>query len=138
MKAYRAGGLGQCVITGCDRAVINKKRGLCDTHYRRRNDVARAAAPIQQRGQGTLTHGYRIVCVGGKKRPQHRVVMEQMIGRPLLPHESVHHKNGKRADNREENLELWSSTHPSGQRVRDLLTWAREIVALYGGLPLFE
>ena len=46
----------------------------------------------------------------------------------------MHHKNGQRADNRIENLELWSKSQPSGQRVVDKLRWAREIVALYGGI----
>lgn len=63
---------------------------------------------------------------------EHRVVMEEMIGRYLLPHETVHHRNGVRDDNRPENLELWSSSQPPGQRVEDKLTWAREIEALYG------
>src|SRR5262245_21262803 len=49
---------------------------------------------------------------------EHKAVMQDRLGRKLRPHEQVHHKNGRRADNRDSNLELWSRSHPPGQRDR--------------------
>ena len=65
---------------------------------------------------------------------QHRLAMESALGRYLLSTENVHHRNGSRSDNRPENLELWSTAQPAGQRPEDKVTFAREMLALYGNL----
>lgn len=68
-----------------------------------------------------------------KKRDyEHRIVMEGILGRALMRGESVHHKNGRRTDNRAENLELWVTFQPYGQRVTDLLQWAYTVIERYG------
>ena len=57
--------------------------------------------------------------------------MERIIGRRLSRTEQVHHKNGKRDDNRPNNLELWVKKQPPGQRVEDLVQFAEEILKTY-------
>jgi hypothetical protein len=73
-----------------------------------------------------------VIRVGPRKWVrENRKVMEDHLGRPLHKEETVHHKNGVRSDNRLKNLELWTSSHPSGQRVVDLVNWAHEILDRY-------
>jgi hypothetical protein len=63
---------------------------------------------------------------------EHVWIMSHFLGRPLTDKETVHHKNGIRDDNQIENLELWSSSHPPGQRVSDKIKFYKEFLESYG------
>ena len=63
---------------------------------------------------------------------EHQLIMSNKLKRPLQKQETIHHKNGIRSDNRIQNLELWSNHHPRGQKIEDLVKFAKEILKLYG------
>jgi hypothetical protein len=127
-----------CSVEGCGK--LHAAKDLCSFHY----DRQRAGIPFDlpklthkggrkrnKDGEGALNHGYRVVTYNGGRIQEHRLLMAQKLGRPLLEDETVHHKNKNRADNRLENLELWSGRQPKGARVSDLVAYAKEILALY-------
>jgi hypothetical protein len=58
--------------------------------------------------------GYRMQLTNGILKREHRIVMENTLGRALLPSEFVHHKNGERSDNRPDNLAV-TNIHDHGR-----------------------
>lgn len=137
-KRPRRRGMDTCMVEGCEKNY--RARGLCNMHWKRWRYHGDPIA-IVNKGRHIAKDGY--AKVPDKDRPQkylleHRVIMEEHLGRKLLPEENVHHKNGIRDDNRIENLELWSTRQPKGQRIEDKIEYAVAILNQYASHLLKE
>lgn len=118
----RSGQTGSCGCYG--REVLKGRVGEKSPNWQ-------GGRHYDENGYVRLTNVSYPGCEKRNRAYEHHVVMAHHLGRPLLKAETVHHKNGVRDDNRIENLELWTTSHPYGQRVVDKVEWAKQILLRY-------
>src|SRR5207247_2685159 len=139
-------GRSPCSIEDCDSPAPHRS-GYCGRHHHR---FKRYGDPLAGPGRGVpgkarglramagsyiTSQGYvriRTDRVGNDRWVlEHRWVMEKRLGRSLYRDETVHHKDLDRTNNALPHLELWTGSHPTGQRVEDVVAWCREMLARY-------
>lgn len=131
--------LGKAKISSCG---CRNKGGKWLTEYNSKNNRKGIDNPSWKGGRILRADGYVEVYAPEHPRVstrrhvrryvvEHILVMENAIGRYLLPGETVHHKNTIRDDNRIENLELWGHRQPTGGRVEDLIEHAKQTLTDY-------
>jgi DNA-binding CsgD family transcriptional regulator len=111
---------------GCANATVryNLNRGGAKLRPRKPRIVSAGYVYFWKPGHHLATNGYVA---------EHRLVAEEMLGRPLRKGEVVHHKNGDRQDNRRRNLRVLSQSehvrlHPRKLKLAEHLD---EVVDLY-------
>jgi hypothetical protein len=114
-----------CAITTCGKEFVSKaslNRRFCSRSCALRGRPGKRAYERPEGFRQLQASGYVHVKTNGKWVPEHWLVMQQVLGRPLTGRERVHHRNGRRDDNRPSNLELWTLDHkdPPGVRVVDV------------------
>jgi endogenous inhibitor of DNA gyrase (YacG/DUF329 family) len=99
-----------CGTTFRPRSVLKgKRRTYCSDGCKKIGQQA-SGHPNWTGGRGIDQHGYvRVRQPDGSYVREHRLVAEAQLGRPLAPHEHVHHRNHDKTDNRPENLEVLSA-----------------------------
>lgn len=121
---------GVVVANGVCAACYGRIRKRGNTGYSKKH-LARFENVIDDQGYVQVLAPEHPNARKSKRVPEHRLVMSKFLCRPLHKNENIHHKNGDRADNRLENLELWVTSQPTGQRPIDLMKWAREVLKTY-------
>lgn len=111
-----------CNIEGCQKKATGEL-GMCSMHYVRHRKGVDMTKPPRQKRNNINAYGYVMRNQGERRRLEHRIVMERHLGRALAPWENVHHLNGIRHDNDIDNLQLWVTPQPKGQRPEDLAQW---------------
>src|SRR5574343_198642 len=100
------------------------------------SDVGVRSPPVQLSIGCIMSYAYKKIKLSdGSTRDEHRLIMENHLGRSLLTNEHIHHKDGNKRNNEISNLMLISSsdhakTHLIGvsksddvkQKIKDTLT----------------
>jgi hypothetical protein len=132
---YKSGSSKQFWVCGCicGRTFIVDTSGLSCGR-------TKSCGCSRNKGGKLTNKGYKVIYSREERKyiQEHRIVYEQHYGIKLLPHQNIHHINGDRIDNRIENLELWDTSQPKGQRVEDKIKFYFNLISQYKDHPKYR
>ncbi len=121
----------ECIVPNC--SMIHTGLGYCTSHLEQLQRGIRIPLYgfIDNQGYFVVHCPEHPNTRAGKYISEHRLVMSNLLGRPLAKGETVHHKNGIRSDNCKKNLEHRIQQHGGGQTIEDRINDAIEVLRSY-------
>lgn len=95
----------ECIVDGCKLIADHPVQMLCHKHYMRKHRTGSTESSRRERGTGTITSfGYVAIANNGKKKQEHVLIVESLIGKNLKAGCEVHHVDGNKNNNTNSNL----------------------------------
>jgi len=119
-----------CCVEGCNNTIEKGVGGMCGMHsqrVRRYGDPNYITPEAQRRAN---LRNAKLACIAKLKpttyrklhgRHEHRVIAEEMLGRPLQRNEIVHHIDGNKHNNDPSNLQVMTQSEHVRMHHKEML-----------------
>lgn len=131
-----------CSVYACTNKRI--ARGLCSLHWQRAKagvplDLPENFKTILAKGWHSIPNEYKMISTKDGDRPEHRILVEKVLGRRLNQDEVVHHKDRNKKNNSLSNLQVMTrSEHTAlhnredkvGKKIKRIYTHVTKMLSL--------
>jgi len=114
VPSRKTGVIKRCMQCTKEIYVVNckiKRKSFCNRECQYKYLKNKNSWGFKKNNTSTKNNPYKRIFKNGKYIKEHRLIMENHIGRILKKEEYIHHINGDHSDNRIENLQIVSNSY---------------------------